>query len=139
MQRTIRRVGWLLGVAWFLSWFELYLEVFRHHHVAPPHVLGLASAPAAVPAGARAGGWLRTVLACAALAPPLCVAVRVWSAWAGRGAPAGPSFPIAWATAAFGLGLCELGTTNQLIWRPPLEVDLTLRTGNGGSSYSGWP
>jgi hypothetical protein len=32
----------------------------------------------------------------------------------------------------FGLVLCAAGAINQAIRRPPIVVDLTLRTGNGG-------
>jgi hypothetical protein len=31
-----------------------------------------------------------------------------------------------------GLGLCVVSALNQALRRPPLTVDLTLRTGNGG-------
>ena len=135
MQRALRRAEWVVGVVWFLSWFELYLEIYRHRHVAAPRVLGLPSPPLALGAGAQPGGWLRTVLACSVLAPSLFVALVLWRR--ARGAPAGavrprPRFPLAWVVGLFGLGLCAAGALNQAIRRPPFVVDLTLRTGNGG-------
>jgi hypothetical protein len=36
------------------------------------------------------------------------------------------------AATLFGVMLFVLGTVNQLIRRPPIVVDLTLQTGNGG-------
>lgn len=38
MKRAIRTTRWVAGVVWFLSWFELYLEVYRYHHVTLPSV-----------------------------------------------------------------------------------------------------
>lgn len=137
MNRALQRVQWAVGVVWFLSWFELYLEFYRYRHVAPPRMLGLPAPALAVGAGARPGGFLRTVLACSALAPVVFVAL--WLVRRARQAPAGvvrlgaePAFPMAWVVGLFGLGLCVAGTINQLVRRPPITVDLTLRTGNGG-------
>lgn len=138
MHHAIRRAGWLVGVIWFLSWFELYLEVYRYHHVALPHIFGLPSPTLAVGAGAKPGGWLRSVMVCSALAPLLFVTVRLWRWWqrtrAGAAALAQPepTFPMVPAVAVFGVALCVLGTINQLIRQPAIEVDLTLRKGNGG-------
>jgi hypothetical protein len=76
-------------------------------------------------------------LACATIAPIVFVALALWKR-SGRAhhvlgdvAPK-RSFPIAATMTAFGLTLSVLGAMNQLIRRPPFEVDLTLRTGNGG-------
>ena len=135
MQRALRRAEWVAGVAWALSWFELYLEIYRYRHVAPPRALEFLAPPLAVGAGAQAGGWLRTVLACSALAPGLFVVLAVWRRArrsAARPATPEPRFPLARAAGSFGLLLCATGALNQVIRRPPLAVDLTLRTGNGG-------
>ena len=60
MWRTLRRTEWLAGVLWALSWFELYLEVYRYRHVAPPRALGVPAPPLAVGAARRpAGGCAR--------------------------------------------------------------------------------
>lgn len=50
---------------------------------------------------------------------------------AGDSVPTG-TFPTGTAATVFGIVLCVSGTITQLIRRPPMDVDLTLRTGNGG-------
>jgi hypothetical protein len=91
-----------MGVVWVFGWFELYLEIYRHHHVTWPFLLNPQAWWAAAASGpSRPGGWLLTVLTCSALTPPLF-------------------------GARFLVGL------NQLIRRPPMELDLTLQRGNGG-------
>src|SRR5262249_27232879 len=100
-------------------------------HVALPGFVGLDPGIAG-----HAGGWLRTVLASAALAPAAFVALNLWRRT--RRTPLGdvdsspPNLPFAWVVAAFGVVLCAAGAINQAIRRPPIVVDLTLRTGNGG-------
>jgi hypothetical protein len=119
-----------VGVAWFLGWFELYLEIFRYHHVTPATLVHPASWLSDGGRGSRPGSWLELVLLCSSLAPPLFAVLRIAS-------PRPPSrleprFPFAVAVAIFGALLCVLGTLNQVIRQPPLEIDLTLRAGNGG-------
>ncbi|MDQ6828598.1 MAG: hypothetical protein M3081_07000 [Gemmatimonadota bacterium] len=132
--RTIRRIA---GIIWFLSWFELYLELFRFHHVAvPAFARALSASPAVVPGG-HPGGWLRTDLVCAVVAPAMWLALSLALAVGGshfeaRAARRDPAFPLAYAMAGFGFALGVLGTINQLIWQPPFTVDLTLQSGNGG-------
>lgn len=129
MERTILTVRRLAGILWFLSWFELYLEVFRSRHVRLPGEL-LPTVPLA---GSHPGGWLQADITTSVVAPLLFLAASLFSARrAGSSIPARRPFPFALATIAFGLALCVFGTINQLIWRPPLSVDLTLRQGNAG-------
>jgi hypothetical protein len=132
VDRQIRRAAWFAGVVWFLSWFELYLEIFRHHHVAVPGFVGVDPSVTG-----HAGGWVRTVLACSALAPAIFVALHLYRVTLRRpsssaDSPPSPPLPIARAVIGFGLFLCAAGVINQAIRQPPIVVDLTLRTGNGG-------
>jgi hypothetical protein len=135
MRLTIRDARWFAGAIWFLSWFELYLEIYRHHHVT---LFFLPSPPlSASTVGSHPGAWLRTVLVCSALAPPLFASLLLWARLRqARDASAprrlGRPFPTAMAAMLFGCTLLVLGTLNQVIRRPPIDVDLTLRTGNGG-------
>ncbi len=128
----------LLGYLWFLSWFELYLEVFRHHHVTAALLFHPTTwiFPAAV--GARPGDWLRAVLACSTLAP-IAYATAVVRGRSQRSQVPGADgrsksqlFPVASAVTVFGSMLVVLALINQLIRRDPLTIDLTLRQGNGG-------
>lgn len=129
------RLRWLAGVLWALSWFELYLEIFRFRHVALPWGRGPGAAAMAFGPNAHAGWWLRTDLVCAVAAPVMFVVLAMVHRRDGRvgGASfsARPFFPTMTVAAAGGL-IAALGLLNQLIWRPPFIVDLTLRRGNGG-------
>src|SRR5215467_1933107 len=55
------------GLLWLVSWFGLYLEVFRYHHVRLSY-LGNVMWPAASE-GARPGAFVRSVVVCSILAP----------------------------------------------------------------------
>jgi hypothetical protein len=138
MRGAIRKLQWIAGVIWALSWFELYLEIYRHHHVTATLLLDPASWFGGTGSQARPGGWLQTVLVCSSLAPPLFLALLSWNRAHHTGAgdltdgARNAPFPLGLAAMAFGVMLCALATINQLIWRPPLDVDLTLRKGNGG-------
>jgi len=128
----------VLGILWFLSWFELYLEIFRHRHVTAGLLLHPLAWFVATTAGPHPGDWLRTVLVCSAATPLLFGLVVAWRRLH-RGGDSDPStnslersFPIALAAMVFGSTLCALATVNQLIRHDPLAIDLTLRHGNGG-------
>jgi hypothetical protein len=138
MRDSIRKLQWLAGVLWALSWFELYLEIIRHHHVTAALLLNPSSWFGGTSMQARPGGWLQTVLVCSAVAPPLFVALIIWSRVhhtragdSAKGARSAP-FPLGVAATVFGIALCALATINQVVRRPPIDVDLTLRKGNGG-------
>jgi hypothetical protein len=137
-RRFSGRFRWIVGAIWILSWFELYLEIFRFRHVALPAFLGTLAARQHFGSDAHAGGWLRTDLACAALSPLVFLALRfapLGRSDASHGRAQSRSEPLlSGATAAvlFGLLVAALGSVNQLIWRPAFVVDLTLRRGNGG-------
>lgn len=134
----IRRAKRLAAVVWFLSWFELYLEIYRHHHVSSSFLATGRLSPSGMPANAHAGAWLRSVLIASAVAPLVFLIFLLWERlirWrrpnSTTSASEGP-FSLAAATIAFGLLLALSGTINQVIRHPAMDVDLTLRTGNGG-------
>jgi LPXTG-motif cell wall-anchored protein len=129
MDRTILAVRRFAGILWFLSWFELYLEVFRFRHLRLPGET-LATIP---PIGSHPGAWLQTDIASSIVAPLLFLVMSFLAARrAGSSIVSRRPFPFALAAIAFGLSLGVFGTINQLIWRPPLSIDLTLRQGNTG-------
>ncbi len=118
---------------WFLGWFTFYLEIYRYHHLAAPLIGGAA---VDFGPGSSSGAFLRTVVVSSAIAPLLVGLLLLWR-WASSSRRSEarrpePHFPTTKAIAAFGGMLCVLGVINQLVRRPPIEVDLTLRTGNGG-------
>ena len=130
MQDLIQKARWLIGVAWTLSWFQLYLEIYRYHHVTASLVRDLP-ASRGIGATARPGVWLLSVLACSALAPPLFAALLLWTRFRHEDSSDTP-LPTPMTLTAFGILLCVLAAINQLIRHPPIDVDLTLRRGNGG-------
>ena len=136
--KLMQKMRWLVAVAWCLSWFELYLEIYRYHHVSRSVLVNPASWFPGAGLQARPGGWLQAILVCSVLAPLLFAFLVFWSklhrSRLGDSAATrvDASFPFGWAAAVFGLVLSVLGAVNQLIRRPPLNADLTLRKGNGG-------
>jgi hypothetical protein len=136
MQPRVRRGAQVAAGAWFLSWFALYLEIFRWRHVVPSHLANVVW-PTAGSAN-QPGGFVRTVVVCSAVAPvvflTLAGAQRRNRSRAGQGTPAstGARLAGAEALAVFGGVLGALGAINQAARHPPLVVDLTLRRGNGG-------
>ena len=138
MAHIVRRAKRLAAVVWFLSWFELYLEIYRHHHVSSSFLLTGRLSPSGMPANAHAGGWLRSVLIASAITPLIALILLVWERLRRSREPnAAPEtsqepFPLAVAAIAFGLFLSASGTLNQVIRHPAMDVDLTLRTGNSG-------
>lgn len=136
MHRLVERGAQVAGGAWFLSWFALYLEIFRWRHVTPA---GMARVvwPAAAAAD-QPGGFVRVVVVCSAVAPlvflTLVAAQRLRRIRPGRGARGAreATFVSSGAVAVFGGALTALGAINQMVRRPPLVVDFTLQRGNGG-------
>jgi hypothetical protein len=128
----------LLGYLWFLSWFELYLEIFRHHHVTGALLLHPISWIFPTGVGAHPGDWLRGVLAGSILAP-VAYGIVVVRERSHRSQLPGSDrrsksqrFHVHSAVIVFGSMLVVLASVNQLIRRDPLTIDLTLRQGNGG-------
>jgi hypothetical protein len=135
---VLRRLRWLAGIVWVLSWLELYLEVFRFGHVRPPAFLSRFAPLQQFRPNAHAGGWLRADLAFAAIAPvAFLVLVAATSLQTSASpvavpAPAGSRRSIAAGLLSVGALVVVLGTINQFIGRAPFTTDLTLRRGNGG-------
>jgi hypothetical protein len=67
-QPTLRRVMWVSGIAWIVSWFFLSQEIFRWHHVTKTLHLNPPKVPAGHPKP-QPGLPLLSVLAGSALAP----------------------------------------------------------------------
>jgi len=70
---SLRRVIWVSGIAWIVSWSCLGLEIFYWHHVTKTLHLN----PPKVPPGhakPRPGHFLLSVLAGSALAPVVFLA-----------------------------------------------------------------
>ncbi|GAA2277782.1 hypothetical protein GCM10010149_21570 [Nonomuraea roseoviolacea subsp. roseoviolacea] len=66
-------------IAWLLSWFFLYREIFVWHHVTPSLRFNPPPLPSWMPPGAKAhaGGFLITVMATSALAPLTFIAAAI--------------------------------------------------------------
>jgi hypothetical protein len=121
-----RSIPTLVVGLWALSWLALYLEIVRYHHVSLTHLGGILWTSGG---GVQPGIFVRAVVVCSVLAP-LCAALL-----SVRNAQARGSIPrVALAPLILGVGalVAVLGAVNQLVRRPPLGFDLTLRTGNGG-------
>ena len=126
----MRRLPVLAAAMWSLSWFALYLEIYRFHHVVVRH-LGSVLWPA-VSGGMRPGGFVRTVVASSVVAPLLTAVLVTLRRRDGLAEQTNGSLPSEWLLLTCGAMLAIMGLANQLIRRPPWVVDLTLRTGNGG-------
>ena len=145
MQKPLRKAIWAGSLLWILSWFALYLEVYRWHHVAPsPHLNG-SPPPPGTDIQSRPGGFLIAVLASSALAPPVFVALLIWTRPWGpntvapqrnkRGICSHAALPLV----AFGIALSVLGLINHLIHEPlaAIDFDITMRHGDGGFIVNG--
>jgi hypothetical protein len=109
------------------SWFALYLEIARYHHVQVAH-LGAILWPADGPI--RPGVFVRAVVGASLLVPLPLGLVLLWQ----RRTRANdrPSGLVSRVAIVFGAALFVFGLANQVVRRPEFTVDLTLRTGNGG-------
>jgi hypothetical protein len=132
----VRRGAQVVAGAWFLSWFALYLEIFRWRHVVPSRLASVVWPT--VGSADQPGGFVRTIVVCSAVVPfvflTLAVAQRNHRTPSGRGAlgSRGAKFLGPEALAVFGGALSVLGVINQSVRHQPFVVDLTLRRGNGG-------
>lgn len=136
MHRFIRQRAQIAAGISFLSWFALYLEVFRWRHVTPSRLASVVWPPAGI--ADRPGWFVRTVVVVSAVAPLACM-VFAAAGWKHRARSprdgrdsVEPKFRVDVALAIFGGALSVLGMTDQAVRRPPLVVDLTLQRGNGG-------
>lgn len=75
----MRRLKLISGIAWILSWFFLYREIFVWHHVTPSLRFNPPPLPSWAPPGtqAHAGGFLITVMTTSVLAPLAFVAAVI--------------------------------------------------------------
>ena len=128
--------GRVVASMWLFSWFALYLEIIRYHHVSASRVTAVLSRSGGM--SAQPGEFVRSVVACSLVAPIVFAVMwallhlrrqRLRTVSAARIFTRSFS---AWLPAVFGFTLVLLGVINQLLRHPPLVVDLTLRNGNGG-------
>jgi len=73
MKSPLRKALWGSGLLWVLSWFALYLEIYRWHHVTPSLHLSPPAPPPGTDIQARPGEFLIAVLGSSALAPAVFV------------------------------------------------------------------
>jgi hypothetical protein len=73
----MRRLRWISGIIWVLSWRTIYLEIFRWHHMTrslrfspPPPAAGMSTPP-------KAGAPLIGVCAAAVAAPLVFLAATI--------------------------------------------------------------
>jgi hypothetical protein len=66
----VRRLKWIAGTAWVLSWYAMILEIFRWHHVTTSLRFNPPPSPPGVDATPHAGLFLIAVSVGSALAPP---------------------------------------------------------------------
>jgi hypothetical protein len=65
----MRRVKWVSGIIWLLSWFGLCLEIFVWHHVTKSLHLNPPPPPPGTNIRAQPGEFLIAVLVGSAVAP----------------------------------------------------------------------
>ena len=65
----MRRMKWISGAVWILSWLALYREIFVWHHVTRSLRLNPPPAPRGTDVKPQPGGFLITVLICSVVAP----------------------------------------------------------------------
>jgi hypothetical protein len=78
VKHPLRKALWASGILWLLSWFALYLEIYRWHHVTPSLHLSPPPPPPGTDIQALPGEFLIAVLGSSALAPVVFVALLVW-------------------------------------------------------------
>jgi hypothetical protein len=73
----MRWLRWISGIVWAFSWYTIYLEIFRWHHMtkslrfnAPPPMAGMSGQP-------RAGMPLKAVCLSSVAAPLVFVAAAI--------------------------------------------------------------
>jgi hypothetical protein len=116
---------WLIGLVWLLSWFALYLEICRYHHVTFGMLLDPGSWFPRAGQRLQPGTFLTSVLVCSAVVPVLYGLLRLIG-------DRSRQLRFAFIAIPFGSLVAVIGGINQVIRPSPLTVDLTLREGNGG-------
>jgi hypothetical protein len=65
----MRRLKWVSGIVWMLSWFGLFLEIFLWHHVTKTLHLNPPPPPPGTDIQPQPGEFLIAVLVGSAVAP----------------------------------------------------------------------
>jgi hypothetical protein len=85
----VRRLRWISGIIWVLSWRTIYLEIFRWHHMT--RSLRFSPPPPAAPMGAPPQPGAPLIGVCAAsVAAPLVFLAATIAGRARGGAPRAP-------------------------------------------------
>lgn len=137
--RLIEGISEVVAVLWLVSWLALYLEIFRWHHVKLFQLASVMWPGNNSPN--QPGGFVRSVVFCSISAPVAWLALVAL-----RQMQLGPSsrraalkglWPRPLVLAVLGGIVASLGAVNQAIQGGPLQLDLTLRHGNGGFIFMG--
>ncbi|HTI26818.1 MAG TPA: hypothetical protein VL652_37885 [Kutzneria sp.] len=73
----MRLVRWLSGAVWIGSWYLMYLEITRWHHVKPSLAFNAGPPIPGTDIRAKPGKPLKLLYVACATAPPLFVAASV--------------------------------------------------------------
>jgi hypothetical protein len=73
----MRRLKWVTGIVWVLTWAALYLEIFLWHHVTRSLHLNPPPPPPGTNIKPQPGGFLIAVLTGSAVAPLAFMAVVI--------------------------------------------------------------
>ncbi|MCW2883550.1 MAG: hypothetical protein QOE54_7100 [Streptosporangiaceae bacterium] len=69
----MRRLKWVSGIVWVWSWFTVYLEIFRWHHMTKSLRFNPPPPPPGTNLKPHAGGPLIAILVSSAVAPAVFV------------------------------------------------------------------
>jgi hypothetical protein len=71
----VRRLKWVSGILWIWSWFTLWLEIFRWHHMTTSLHFNPPPPPPGSNITPQPGLALITVLACSVVAPVVFLSI----------------------------------------------------------------
>lgn len=83
LKKPLRRAMWIAGGLWAYSWWVIYLEIHRWHHMTPTFALNPPAAPPGFPPP-RPGMFLMSARFLAVAAPVAFAALIVVRLFTGR-------------------------------------------------------